>query len=87
MGRMQAEDRHRQIVAIVQQRGYVSNEELARTFGVTAQTVRRDLTKLGDEGADLPAPRRRQRCLEHRRTLTTASARNSRPPRSAPLPN
>jgi DeoR family glycerol-3-phosphate regulon repressor len=50
MGRMQAEERHREIVAIVQQRGYVSNEELARTFGVTAQTVRRDLTKLGDEG-------------------------------------
>ena len=51
MSRTEAEDRHRTIVEIVQQRGYVSNEELARTFGVTAQTVRRDLTKLGGEGA------------------------------------
>jgi DeoR family transcriptional regulator, glycerol-3-phosphate regulon repressor len=50
MSRFQAEDRHRQIIEIVQQRGFVSSEELARTFGVTAQTVRRDLTKLGGEG-------------------------------------
>ena len=40
MSRIQAEDRHRKIIQMVQQRGYVSNEELARTFGVTAQPVR-----------------------------------------------
>jgi DeoR family glycerol-3-phosphate regulon repressor len=50
MSRIRAEERHRQIIGMVQQRGYVSNEEFARTFGVTAQTVRRDLTRLGEEG-------------------------------------
>jgi predicted DNA-binding transcriptional regulator YafY len=47
MSRIRAEERHRQIIGMVQQRRYVSNEEFARTFGVTAQTVRRDLTRLG----------------------------------------
>jgi predicted HTH transcriptional regulator len=41
MSRTGADDRHRHIVAIVRRRGYVTNEELAKTFGVTVQTARR----------------------------------------------
>jgi DeoR family glycerol-3-phosphate regulon repressor len=50
MNRTSAEERHRHIVTVVRQRGYVTNEELAKTFGVTVQTVRRDVNKLADEG-------------------------------------
>jgi len=43
-------DRHAQIVALVRQRGFVTNEDLAQRFGVTVQTIRRDLTQLSDAG-------------------------------------
>ena len=50
VSRTSADDRHRHIVSIVRERGYVTNEELAKTFGVTVQTVRRDVNKLADDG-------------------------------------
>ncbi|MEO8314561.1 MAG: DUF977 family protein [Pseudomonadota bacterium] len=42
--------RHARIVALVRQRGFVTIEKLATQFGVTVQTIRRDLTQLGEEG-------------------------------------
>lgn len=45
-----AEDRHTQIIAMVNQRGFVTNETLAQGFGVTVQTIRRDLVALADAG-------------------------------------
>jgi DeoR family transcriptional regulator, glycerol-3-phosphate regulon repressor len=45
-----AESRHAQIVALVRQRGFVTNEALAQRFGVTVQTIRRDLSQLSDAG-------------------------------------
>ncbi len=44
------DDRHAQIVALVRQRGFVTNEDLAQRFGVTVQTIRRDLAQLSDAG-------------------------------------
>jgi DeoR family glycerol-3-phosphate regulon repressor len=45
-----AEDRRAQIVALVRQRGFVTNEALAQRLGVTVQTVRRDLITLSEDG-------------------------------------
>ena len=45
-----ADDRHAQIVALVRQRGFVTNEDLSQRFGVTVQTIRRDLIVLADAG-------------------------------------
>jgi DeoR family glycerol-3-phosphate regulon repressor len=45
-----ADARHRLIIEWVRQRGYVSNDELARKFGVTVQTVRRDVNFLSARG-------------------------------------
>ena len=45
-----AASRHQRILALIGQRGYVSNEELAREFDVTVQTVRRDVNALAEEG-------------------------------------
>jgi len=39
-----------QLVAYVQARGSVTVEQLAKTLGVTLQTVRRDVQRLADEG-------------------------------------
>jgi DeoR family transcriptional regulator, glycerol-3-phosphate regulon repressor len=50
MAHSKVDDRYRQILTVVQQRGYVTNEELAKNFGVTVQTVRRDVNKLSDDG-------------------------------------
>jgi len=50
MTHKKADDRYRQILAVVRQRGYVTNEELAKNFSVTVQTVRRDVNKLSDDG-------------------------------------
>jgi predicted ArsR family transcriptional regulator len=50
MSRTRTNERYRRIVAILRQRGYVTNEKLAKTFGVTVQTVRRDVRKLADDG-------------------------------------
>ena len=43
-----AASRHQRILALIGQRGYVSNEELAREFEVTVQTVRRDVNALAE---------------------------------------
>lgn len=40
--------RQREIVELVQRQGYVSVEALANRFGVTPQTVRRDINELGE---------------------------------------
>jgi DeoR family glycerol-3-phosphate regulon repressor len=45
-----ADDRHAKILALVNQRGFVTNETLAKDFGVTVQTIRRDLITLADAG-------------------------------------
>ena len=42
-------ERHRQIVALIQERGYLSVEILAKYFTVTTQTIRRDINKLCNE--------------------------------------
>lgn len=48
---MTATDRLAAIVELVRTRGYVSNEELARLFDVTVQTIRRDVNRLAEEGS------------------------------------
>jgi DeoR family glycerol-3-phosphate regulon repressor len=45
-----AEGRHAQIIALVRQRGFVTNEDLAQRFQVTVQTIRRDLAQLSEAG-------------------------------------
>ena len=45
-----AEGRHAEIIALVRQRGFVTNEDLAQRFQVTVQTIRRDLAQLSDAG-------------------------------------
>ncbi len=42
--------RHKQIRQLVQSKGYATIEHLAREFGVTPQTIRRDINTLSDEG-------------------------------------
>jgi DeoR family glycerol-3-phosphate regulon repressor len=44
------DQRRKQIVALVKQRGFVTIEMLAQQFDVTVQTVRRDLGQLSEEG-------------------------------------
>ena len=44
------EGRRSAIVASVRQRGFVTIEALAAQFGVTVQTIRRDLNELSAEG-------------------------------------
>ncbi|MBT4290636.1 MAG: DeoR family transcriptional regulator [Deltaproteobacteria bacterium] len=39
-------ERHRQIVALIQEQGYLSVEKLSKYFAVTTQTIRRDINKL-----------------------------------------
>ncbi|WP_369602832.1 DeoR/GlpR family transcriptional regulator [Hahella sp. SMD15-11] len=46
---MAHEHRHDQIVALVRERGFVSIDELAQHFGVTPQTIRRDINALDAE--------------------------------------
>jgi DeoR family glycerol-3-phosphate regulon repressor len=45
-----AEGRHAEIIALVRQRGFVTNEDLAQRFQVTVQTIRRDLAQMSDAG-------------------------------------
>ena len=42
--------RHREIVELARQKGFLSTEELARTFDVTSQTIRRDINELAERG-------------------------------------
>ncbi len=43
-------ERHRRILNVVQSRGFVSIDELARDFEVTPQTIRRDINDLSEAG-------------------------------------
>lgn len=43
-------NRHDAIIALVRRQGYASIEQLAGDFGVTPQTIRRDLNLLANEG-------------------------------------
>lgn len=60
---MNPANRHAAIVALVNERGFITIDELAQHFQVTPQTVRRDLNQLDDEnqirrfhgGAGVPA--------------------------------
>ena len=47
---MYAEERRRQIASLTAVEGRVNVTELAEKFGVTAETIRRDLAVLNDEG-------------------------------------
>lgn len=51
MSGSKAEARHERILSVIRQRGYASNDELARQLGVTVQTIRRDVNLLAEEGA------------------------------------
>ena len=42
--------RHREILELARQKGFLSTEELARTFEVTSQTIRRDVNELSERG-------------------------------------
>jgi DeoR family glycerol-3-phosphate regulon repressor len=42
--------RHKQIVSLVEEKGFVSIERLSQHFDVTPQTIRRDINKLSEEG-------------------------------------
>jgi DeoR family glycerol-3-phosphate regulon repressor len=44
-------ERHEKIVQIIQSKGFVTIEHLAQEFGVTPQTIRRDINMLSEEGA------------------------------------
>ncbi len=46
-----AEERRQEIVALVRQKGFITIEMLARQFGVTVQTIRRDLNELSETGS------------------------------------
>jgi DeoR family glycerol-3-phosphate regulon repressor len=45
-----AEPRHQQIVELVSRQGFLTLDSLARHFGVTVQTIRRDVNLLSAEG-------------------------------------
>nr|WP_297458498.1 DeoR/GlpR family transcriptional regulator [uncultured Halomonas sp.] len=47
---MTQQKRHDAIIALVKRQGYASIEQLAQSFNVTPQTVRRDLNQLSEEG-------------------------------------
>lgn len=49
-GKLSLGDRHAQIKQIVQAKGFVTIEQLAREFGVTPQTIRRDINALSKAG-------------------------------------
>lgn len=49
-GRVSPGDRHVRIQQIVQANGFVTIEYLARSFGVTPQTIRRDINSLSNSG-------------------------------------
>lgn len=59
--------RRREILALVEARGFVTIDDLARQFDVSAQTIRRDIIRLDEQGllqrfhggAGLPEPHRR----------------------------
>jgi DeoR family glycerol-3-phosphate regulon repressor len=76
--------RREEIVELVQARGYVSIEDLAETFSVTPQTVRRDINALSEQallrryhgGAGLPSsveniayPARKVLCHEEKKRI------------------
>lgn len=85
-------DRRRgEIVALVQARGYVSIEDLAATFAVTPQTVRRDINTLSQQavlrryhgGAGLPSsveniayPARQVLCHDEKMRIAQLVARH-----------
>ena len=50
MSGSKVEARHQHILSLIHQRGYASNDELARQLGVTVQTIRRDVNFLAEEG-------------------------------------
>ena len=83
--------RREKIVDLVQNRGYVSIEDLAESFDVTPQTIRRDINELSDQamlrryhgGAGLPSsvenlayPARQVLCHEEKRRIAKLVARN-----------
>jgi DeoR family transcriptional regulator, glycerol-3-phosphate regulon repressor len=49
-GDLKLNTRHKEILALAKQQGFLSTEELARDFGVTTQTIRRDINMLCENG-------------------------------------
>ena len=87
---MQHNPRQKEILLLVQRRGFVSNEDLAQAFNVTPQTIRRDINQLCLEGllrryhggAGLPSSvenvaykTRQVTCLEEKRRIAKAVAK------------
>ncbi len=83
--------RQKEILRLVQSQGFVSNEELAHHFGVTPQTIRRDVNRLCRAGmlrryhggAGLPSSvenvayrARKVLCLEEKRLIAKLVARH-----------
>jgi len=81
--------RQKEILLLVQRRGFVSNEELAQAFSVTPQTVRRDINQLCSEGLlrryhggaglsssveNIAYTTRQVTCLEEKRRIARAVA-------------
>ena len=50
MGKMKDRERRETIINLLEQRGFLSNAELMREFGVSEPTIRRDLSKLAKSG-------------------------------------
>lgn len=47
---MNLNPRHQEILALIKRQGFIATETLAQTFQVTAQTIRRDINELCDQG-------------------------------------
>ena len=47
---MSQKSRHEQIIELIRNHGAISNDDLVSYFGVTPQTIRRDLTLLAEDG-------------------------------------
>ena len=50
LSQLNLSQRHLEIIEMANQKGFLSTEELSRAFGVTAQTIRRDINELCDKG-------------------------------------
>lgn len=50
VSQMSLSPRHQETLELIKLHGFISTEELAQTFQVTAQTIRRDINELCDKG-------------------------------------
>jgi len=50
MSQMNLSERHQDILNLAKEKAFLSTDELTRAFGVTSQTIRRDINELCDKG-------------------------------------